>query len=63
MKFGVYNNDEKIAEVITNHSITFEECCTLAGMNKLESYSLDDPDYELNGHHYWFDDLEMRLEG
>lgn len=64
MKFVLYNNyDQKVGEVITNHSITKEECCILAGMNTLDKINPDDPDYERNGYFYWYDDLYYKLEG
>lgn len=61
MKFIIKSNDEFVAEVITNHSITNEEAFKLAGFEELETENIDDPDYSFEGRELWYDDLTVEL--
>ena len=59
MRWIIKANEEFVAEVITNHSITDDQAIELAGFEKLEKENFDDPDYKYNGKELWFDDLTV----
>ena len=62
--FIIFNKQtlEKIAEVRTNHSISLDEALDLIDVTRLEPVNVWDPDYLINGHEVWYDDLDMTLE-
>lgn len=55
-------NFEKVAEVITNHSISIEDALRLIGAEYVEIENPWDADLIIDGKKYWSDDLEMELE-
>lgn len=59
----IYNAEdlEKVGEVVTNHSISFDDALDLLGAERLEKEYFDDPDLSINGQEYWSDDLRMEL--
>lgn len=60
----VYSEEtlKKIGEVITNHSIRFDEALDLLGAERVEIENPWDADLRIDGEEYWSDDLCVELE-
>lgn len=56
------SGNDKIAELITNRSISLNDAINMLGMEQLEKNNADDPDYIYNGFELWFDDLTIELK-
>lgn len=60
----IYTADglEKIGEVVTNHSISFDDALDLLGAERIEIENPWDADLRIDGKEYWSDDLCVELE-
>lgn len=61
--WAIYNGEERIGDVRTNHSISDDQAYRLLGMEDNENkVNPDDADLIYNGKEYWLDDLSVVLE-
>ena len=62
--FIVYNkqNQEKVGEIRTNHSISLDDAIELLDAERIEVVNSDDADLMINGKEVWSNDLDMMLE-
>jgi hypothetical protein len=62
--FIVYNkqNQKKVGEVRTNHSISLDDAIELLDAERLEVVNSDDADLMIDGKEVWSDALDMMLE-
>lgn len=60
MKIINKNNQEVIAEIVSNHSMCLDEALEFVpGLETLEKENPWDADYSVNGEEIWYDDLEI----
>lgn len=59
MKIINKETGEKIASIITNHSMTLDEAIALVGEYHAEKAEDNEPEVEIKGKLYYYDDLEM----